>query len=192
MGKIIAKENITLDNIFTGPSGDEGNIVSWAMPGIVDSSEDDLKMFQNADAILMGRVTYEGFSNFWPFQTGDWADAMNKTKKYVVSSNSNLSEVHWGDYSNTITLLDNDAINRVAQLKKEIHGTIIVTASGKLVQNLINAELLDEIQLLINPVILGSGKRYLDNINKRNDMKLIYSKIYEKSGAILLRYAFIH
>jgi dihydrofolate reductase len=134
MGKIIANVNITLDGIFTGPSGDEGNIVSWAMPGIVDSSDDDLEMFQNAEAILMGRVTYEGFSYFWPFQSGAWADAMNRTKKYVVSNNRDLAEVHWGDYSNTITLFNAGAMDRVAQLKKEIQGNIIVSASGTLVK----------------------------------------------------------
>lgn len=192
MGKIIANVNITLDGIFTGPAGDEGNIVSWAMPGIVDSSDDDLEMFQKVEAILMGRVTYEGFSKFWPFQSGAWADAMNKTKKFVVSNNCDLAEVHWGDYDNTITLLNADAMDRVAQLKKEIQGNIIVSASGNLVQSLVNAELLDEMQLLINPVILGSGKRYLDNIKKRHDMKLVFTKIYENSGAVLLRYAFTH
>lgn len=189
MGKIIANVNITLDGIFTGPSGDEGNIVSWAMPGIADSSDDDLDMFQNAEAILMGMVTYEGFSNFWPFQSGAWANVMNRTSKYVVSNNRDLVEVHWGDYSNTITLFNNGAMDKVAQLKEEIQGNIIVSASGTLVKSLINAELLDEMQLLINPVILGSGKRYLDNIKKRQDMKLLHTKIYESSGAVLLRYA---
>jgi dihydrofolate reductase len=97
MGRIIANVSITLDGIFTGPKGEEANMVSWAMPGIMDSTNDGLAMFQRAGAILMGRVTYEGFAHFWPFQEGDWADAMNKTQKYVATNNSKLTEVHWGD-----------------------------------------------------------------------------------------------
>ncbi|MEN1939226.1 dihydrofolate reductase family protein [Paenibacillus sp. 102] len=71
MGKIIANISSTLDGIFTGPKGEEDNMVSWAMPGIMDSTDDGLSLFQKADAILMGRVTYEGFASFWPFQEGD-------------------------------------------------------------------------------------------------------------------------
>ncbi|MGN7397363.1 dihydrofolate reductase family protein [Peribacillus frigoritolerans] len=78
----------TLDGIFTGPKDKESNMVSWAMPGIMDATNDALEMFQKAEAILMGRVTYEGFAGYWPFQEGDWAYAMNKTQKFVATNNS--------------------------------------------------------------------------------------------------------
>lgn len=192
MGKIIANVNITLDGIYTGPLGDEGNTVSWALAGIMDSTNDGLEMFQKAEAILMGRVTYEGFASFWPFQEGDWADAMNKTQKYVASNNSALKEVHWGSYDDTISLLNTDVMKKIEKLKTDIKGDIIVSASGNLVQSLINAKLLDELQVFIHPVILGSGNLYLESIETRHDMKLISTKLYETSGVILMRYKLIN
>jgi len=188
MGKIIANVSSTLNGIFTGPKGEEDNMVSWAMPGIIDSTNDGLALFQKADAILMGRVTYEGFAGYWPFQEGDWADAMNKTQKFVATNNSEFTEVHWGDYDDTITLINSDVMSNVRELKREIKGDIIVPASAGLVQSLINAVLLDELRIIIHPVILGSGKRYFDNIETRHDMKLIETKLYETSGSMLIRY----
>lgn len=188
MGKIIANVSSTLNGIFTGPKGEEDNMVSWAMPGIIDSTNDGLALFQKADAILMGRITYEGFASYWPFQEGDWADAMNKTQKFVATNNSEFTEVHWGDYDDTITLINSDVMSNVRELKREIKGDIIVPASAGLVQSLINAVLLDELRIIIHPVILGSGKRYFDNIETRHDMKLIETKLYETSGSMLMRY----
>ncbi len=188
MGKIIANVSSTLNGIFTGPKGEEDNMVSWAMPGIIDSTNDGLALFQKADAILMGRITYEGFASYWPFQEGDWADAMNKTQKFVATNNSEFTEVHWGDYDDTITLINSDVMSKVRELKREIKGDIIVPASAGLVQSLINAVLLDELRIIIHPVILGSGKRYFDNIETRHDMKLIETKLYETSGSMLMRY----
>ncbi|MGH1280476.1 dihydrofolate reductase family protein [Bacillus basilensis] len=191
MGKIIANVSNTLDGIFTGPKGEESNMVSWAMPGIIDSANDGLEIFQRAEAILMGRITYEGFAGYWPFQEGDWANAMNKTQKFVATNNSDFTKVHWGDYDDTISLLNSDVMTKVKKLKREIKGDIIVSASAGLVQSLINAELLDELQIIIHPVILGSGERYFENIELRHDMKLISTKLYEPSGSILMRYEII-
>ncbi|KEK20761.1 dihydrofolate reductase family protein [Bacillus gaemokensis] len=188
MGKIIANVSNTLDGIFTGPKGEESNMVSWAMPGIIDSTNDGLEMFQKAEAILMGRVTYEGFAGYWPFQEGDWADAMNKTKKFVVTNNRELTEIHWGDYDDTISLLNSEVMSKVRELKREIKGDIIVPASAGLVQSLINASLLDELRIIIHPVILGSGKRYFDSIETRHDINLIETQLYETSGSMLMRY----
>lgn len=188
MGNIIASVSCTLDGVFTGPQGDENNMVSWAMPGIMDSVGDNLVMFQKAGAILMGRVTYEGFAGFWPFQEGDFADAMNKTPKYVATRNQEFTEVHWGDYGDKISLLAGDLSRSAAELKSHIEGDIIVPASAGLVQSLLNAGLLDEINMIIHPVVLGSGKRYLDSIAARNDLKLIRTQHYETSGSIRLRY----
>lgn len=188
MGKIIANVSSTMDGIFTGPKGDEDNMVSWAMPGIIDSTDDGIALFQKADAILMGRVTYEGFAGHWPFQEGEWADAMNKTQKFVATNNTEFTMVHWGDYDDTITLLNSDVMSKIKELKREIKGDIIVPASAGLVQSLINAVLLDELRIIIHPVISGSGKRYFDNIDTRHDMKLIKNKLYEKSGSMLMWY----
>ncbi|MED4079832.1 dihydrofolate reductase family protein [Halalkalibacterium halodurans] len=190
MGELLANVSITLDGIFTGPTGEEGNMVSWAMPGIMDSTNDGLLIFQKADAILMGRATYEGFASYWPFQEGEWADAMNQTQKFVATTtnNSELTEVRWGDYDDTISLLNSDVMSKVRELKKEIKGDIIVPASASLVQSLLSANLLDELRIIIHPVILGSGERYFDHIETRQDMKLIETKLYETSGSMLMRY----
>lgn len=190
MGELLANVSITLDGIFTGPTGEEGNMVSWAMPGIMDSTNDGLLIFQKADAILMGRATYEGFASYWPFQEGEWADAMNQTQKFVATTtnNSELTEVRWGDYDDTISLLNSDVMSKVRELKKEIKGDIIVPASASLVQSLLSANLLDELRIIIHPVILGSGERYFDHIKTRQDMKLIETKLYETSGSMLMRY----
>ncbi|WP_458123986.1 dihydrofolate reductase family protein [Paenibacillus sp. Z3-2] len=188
MGKIIASVSCTLDGIYTGPQGDENNMVSWAMPGIIDSTTDNLMMFQKADAILMGRVNYEGLASFWPFQDGEFAEAMNKTLKYVATSNREVTELQWGDYSDTISLLAGDLNELVAALKNDIEGTIIVPGSAGLVQSLLNAGLVDEINMIIHPIILVSGKRYLDCISVRYDMKLIRTQLYESSGSMRLCY----
>lgn len=188
MGKIIASVSCTLDGVYTGPQGDENNMVSWAMPGIIDSTNDNLVMFQKADAILLGRVNYEGLASYWPIQEGEFAEAMNKTPKYVATRNPELTEVHWGDFGSTITLLAGNLNERIAKLKNDIKGSIIIPGSACLVQSLLNAGLVDEINMIIHPVVLGSGNRYLDSIAARNDLKLISTQHYETSGSMRLHY----
>lgn len=192
MGKIIASVSCTLDGIYTGPTGDENNMVSWAMPGIIDSTADNLIMFQKADAILLGRINYEGLASYWPFQEGEFAEAMNKTPKYVATRNREVTNVQWGDFGETISLLAGDLSERVAELKSQIEGTIIVPGSAGLVQSLLNTSLVDEINMIIHPVVLGNGKRYLDSIDARNNLKLIGTKLYETSGSMRLHYEVVN
>jgi dihydrofolate reductase len=188
MGKIIASVSVTLDGILSGPQGDEENMISWAMPGVQETIVDNLALFQKAGAILMGRVTYEGLAGFWPTQQGDWADAMNRTKKYVAAGKGKLKEVRWGSYGDTIELIDGDVEKRVEGLKKEIQGDILIPASSKLVQSLLNADLIDELHTIVHPVILSSGKHYLNSIESRHDLRVMYTKFYEQSGCMLLHY----
>jgi dihydrofolate reductase len=188
MGNIIASASVTFDGIFSGPKGDEDNMISWALPGVQETGMDNLHLFQQVEAILMGRVTYEGLSSFWPTQEGEWGDAMNKTKKYVAAGKGHLKAVQWGDYGNTIQLIDGDVENCVRNLKNELNGDIVIPASSKLVQSLLNARLIDEIHTIVHPVILGSGKRYLDDIASRRDLKVMYTKFYEQSGCMLFHY----
>ncbi len=188
MGKIIASASVTFDGIFSGPSGDEDNMVSWALPGVQETGMDNLHLFQRVDAILMGRVTYEGLSGFWPTQEGEWGDAMNKTKKYVAAGKGSLKDVQWGNYPDTIELIDGNVEQHVQDIKKEIKGDIAIPASSKLVQSLLNAGLIDEFHTIVHPVILGSGKPYLANIESRHDLKVMYTKFYEQSGCMLFHY----
>jgi len=191
MGKLIASVSLTLDGILSGPKGDEENMISWAMPGVQDTMMDVLGLFQKADAILLGHHTYEGFASVWPTQEGDWADAMNKTKKYVVAGKGKLKEVQWGNYADTVEVIDDDVEKRIQELKRELKRDILLSASSKLVQSLLNAGLIDEFHIIVHPVILGSGNRYLDNIESRHDLKLMYTKFYEKSGCMLFHYEVI-
>jgi dihydrofolate reductase len=113
---------------------------------------------------------------------------MNNTPKYVATSNRELTEVQWGDFGDTISLLDGDLNERIAALKNDIKGSIIVPGSANLIQSLLNAGFVDEINMIIHPVVLGSGKRYLDIIDARNDLKLIGTQLYEMSGSMRLLY----
>ena len=191
MGKIIASVSLTVDGVLSGPQGDEENMISWAMAGVQETAIENLVLFQKADAILMGRVTYEGFAGFWPTQEGDWADAMNKKKKYVASRSGKLKQMGWGRYVDTIELIDGDLEQRVKDLKKEIKGDILIPASSKLVQSLLNADLIDEFHIIAHPVILGSGKHYLKDIKTRDDLRVMYTKFYEQSGCMLFHYEVI-
>lgn len=185
MGKVIASASVTWDGVFTGPGGDEDNMISWALRGVQETSLDNIHLFQNAGAILMGHVTYEGLAGFWPTQEGDWADAMNKTKKYVAAGKGRLKDVQWGKYGDSIELIDGSVENRVRDLKKEMNGDILIPASSILVQSLVNANLIDEFHMIVHPVVLGSGRRYLDNIVSRHDLKVMYTRFYEQSGCML-------
>ena len=186
MGRLIASVSLTFDGILSGPKGDEDNMISWAMPGVQDLLADNLAMFQQAAAILMGRVTYEGFASYWPYQAGDWADAMNQTKKYVAARR--LNAVQWGSYPDSVELINRNVAARVKKLKQEVSGDIVIPASSKLVRSLLNAGLIDEFHTVVHPVILGSGKRYLSGIKARTDLSVLYTKFYERSGSMLYRY----
>ena len=187
MKKIIVGLHTTFDGIMSGPSGDEDNMVSWGMPGVIDSTPDFQNSFQEFDTILLGRVTYEGLSQFWPTQSGEFADLMNNTPKIVFSTT--LSKVKWGAFDN-ISLINKNIEAEVKKLKKKKGKNMIVFASSKLVQSLTNMGLVDEYRIVVHPVILGNGKRLFDNIKARSDLKLESAKPY-KSGAILLRYVLV-
>jgi dihydrofolate reductase len=115
-------------------------------------------------------------------------DAMNKTQKYVAAGKGKLKDVQWGNYANTIQLIDGGVEKRVHELKNELQGDIVIPASSKLVQSLLNAGLIDEFHTIVHPVILGSGKRYLDDIQLRCDLRVMYTKFYEPSGCMLFHY----
>ena len=184
MRKIIAGLHTTFDGIMSGPEGDEDNMVSWGMPGVIDSTPDFQHSFQEFDTILLGRVTYEGLSQFWPSQSGDFADLMNNTPKIVFSRT--LSKVEWGAFEN-ISLINKNVEAEVKKLKEQDGKDMIVFASSKVVQSFTDAGLIDEYRIVVHPVILGSGKRLFDDIKARRDLKLESAKPYP-SGAILLRY----
>jgi dihydrofolate reductase len=185
MRRIIVWLMSSLDGYIsgTGPEGDPANL-DWIFPGVAESQPYAEDLVGKVDTILLGRVTYDGLSQFWPFQEGEFADKMNKTPKIVFSTT--LKEVQWGSYD-TIRLIGKDAAKEMKAIKQQPGGDMIMPASSKLVQSFANAGLIDEYRIVIHPIILGSGKRLFDHIEARHPLKLVDTKRFD-GGAVLLHY----
>jgi dihydrofolate reductase len=158
MGQIIISTNASLDGVVQDPGGDEGfreggwfvrsggaDLGSW--------NEHSMAEAVGAEALLLGRRTEEWFAARWPGRTGEFADRLNSMPKYVVSSTR--TPPRW---SNT-TLLDGDVIEQVAKLRQDLDGEILVYASYQLGQTLLEHDLVDEVRLVVFPVVIGAGKR---------------------------------
>jgi dihydrofolate reductase len=133
----------------------------------------------NTEALLLGRKTYEGFAESWPQRDGEFADRFNSMPKYVVSST--LKDPDW---TNT-TVLDGDLAESVGKLRDELDGEIVVHGSAQLVQGLIENGLVDEVRLMVFPVVLGSGKRLFGETSDKHSLKLTDTKIVGDGVAIL-------
>jgi dihydrofolate reductase len=158
MGRIVVTEFVSLDGVMEDPGGAEKYPHGgWAFKWERGSEGDKYKFdeLMAAEAMLLGRVTYEGFAKAWPSMTDEvgFADKMNGMPKYVVSST--LETADW----NNSTILRGDAAAEVAKLRERIDGDILVGGSASLVHALTEHDLVDEYRLIVYPVILGSGKR---------------------------------
>jgi dihydrofolate reductase len=155
MRKLIVTEFVSLDGVMEAPGGEVGYQHSgWVFPHQSDEQmQYKLDEVMEADALLIGRVTYEGFSGAWPDRDGPFADKMNGMPKYVVSST--LTDPEW----NNTTVLRGDVADEVAKLKDGDGGPILVAGSRTLVHALYDHGLVDEYRLMVFPVILGSGRR---------------------------------
>ena len=161
MGKIVATEFISLDGVIEDPGGAEDYAHGgWTFE--IDRGEEGNKFklgeLEEAEAQLLGRVTYEGFAAAWPEREGDpdmggFAKKMNTMPKYVYSHT-----LESADWQNT-TVLSGDLATDTARVKEEIDGDILIAGSARLVQGLLAADLLDELRLMLFPVVLGGGKR---------------------------------
>jgi dihydrofolate reductase len=134
----------------------------------------------SAEALLLGRVTYEGFAAAWPSRDGEFADKFNSMPKYVVSST--LSDPEW----NNTTVLAGEVVEDVAKLKRDQDGDIVVHGSARLVQALVEHDLVDELRLMVYPVVLGTGKRLFDETSDKKRLRLVDSKIVGDGVAILV------
>ena len=182
MARIVATANTTLDGYMEGPNG-EGDL-GWLMPFVDDGIADNGELLARARSILLGRITYEGFSQFWPTQEGDFADLMNKPPKLVFTRGGSLTEASWGKYANA-ELVDGDAEQRLRALKAEDDGDLLILASGGLVSSLLPLGLVDELQLVVVPVVLGGGKPYLRDVRGPVALELADVKQYPKGSARL-------
>ena len=174
MGRIVATEFVSLDGVMEDPGGSEhSKHGAWTFKFNRGDEGNEFKMDEtnNAEAQLLGRVTYEGFAEAWPQRSGDpFSDKFNSMPKYVISQT--LKKADW----NNSTILKGNVVEEVKNLKQRLKGDILVSGSAKLVQTLIANDLVDQLNLMVFPVILGSGKRLFGDTSEMKTLRLAESK----------------
>jgi dihydrofolate reductase len=184
MGRIVVTEFVSLDGVMEGPGGDNDFVRgAWSFEFDRGEEGNEFKLDETmaSDAMLLGRVTYEGFANAWPSREGEFADRFNSMPKYVVSST--LNEPDW---TNT-TVVDGDLAEVVSELKGRHERDVLVHGSCQLVQELIDRDLVDELRLMMFPVVLGTGKRLFGDTTEMKPLKLAESKAVG-DGVVILVY----
>jgi dihydrofolate reductase len=182
MGRIVITEFVSLDGVMEAPGGgEEFERAGWTFEIERGAEGDKFKLDEvlSAEAQLLGRVTYEGFAAAWPSMEGVFADKFNSMPKYVTSST--LEDPEW----NNTTVLSGDMVEEVSGLKETIGGDILVAGSARLVQGMIEHDLIDELRLMVFPVVLGKGKRLLGETSAKKPLRLTDSKIVGDGIAIL-------
>jgi dihydrofolate reductase len=183
MGKIIVSENVSLDGASQDPTGEEGIIPGgWSLLEGKDREEWAKVLLDeavSARALLLGRRSDEWFATRWLSRSGEWADRLNSMPKYVVSAT--LEEAKWGN----ATVLKGDVAGEVSKLKQELDGDIVVYASGQLVHTLMEHDLVDELRLMIYPVVLGAGEHLFGKTAHAKPMRLVRARTIGDSLACL-------
>ena len=183
MGRIVVTEFISLDGVIEDPGGAESFAYGgWAFEFSRGDEGDQFKLDEamNSDALLLGRRTYEGFAAAWPSRGGEFADKFNNMPKYVVSST--LEDPEWTNSE----VLSGDLEEEVARLREEQSGDIVVHGSAQLVQALIEKDLVDELRLMVYPVVLGTGKRLFGDTSDKKRLRLSDSKTVGDGVTILV------
>jgi dihydrofolate reductase len=170
MGKIVISENVSLDGVVEDPAGVDGfRRGGWFFE--TDRGEDGervtLDQALGTQALLLGRRSYEFFAETWPSRGGELADTLNSVPKYVVSST--LEDPDW---SNS-TVLNGDVVDEVSKLKQELDGEIVVLGSPQLARTLIEHDLVDELRVMIYPVVLGAGERLFGETSDKKPVRLV-------------------
>jgi len=183
VGRIVVTEFVSMDGVMEDPGGAESfRYGGWTFEIERGDEGDKFKLDEtlSSEALLLGRVTYEGFAAAWPSREGEFADKFNTMPKYVVSST--LEEPEW----NNSTVLKGDVAQEVAKLKQEHDGDIVVHGSAQLVQALVEHDLVDELRLMVFPVVLGSGKRLFGETSDKKPLRLVDSKTVGDGVVILI------
>ncbi len=172
MGTIVISENVSLDGVIEDPAGDEGFARGGWVGRVGDRGRDEaakilLDEALGAEALLLGRHSYEFFAGRWPSRSGELADRLNSLPKYVVSAT--LEHPHW---SNS-TVLKGDVVDQVSELKQALGGEILVYSSFQLVRMLTEHDLVDELRLMVYPVVLGAGERLFGETSDKKPMRLL-------------------
>ncbi|MGI8689846.1 MAG: dihydrofolate reductase family protein [Thermomicrobiales bacterium] len=176
MRKVIVTEYVTLDGVMEEPG--QWSFQFW---------NDEAAQFKSdelfaSDALLLGRVTYQGFAAAWPSMTGtgEFGEKMNTMHKYVASTT--LEEVAWN-----ARLITGDVAEAVINLKQQPGQDVLVAGSGVLVHTLMQHDLIDEYRFMVHPIILGSGKRLFREGSDTKTLKLVETKTFS-SGVVVLTY----
>lgn len=184
MGRIVVTEFVSLDGVIEDPGGSEHTKNGgWTFKFSRSDEGDKFKFDEvnNAEAQLLGRVTYEGFAEAWPKISGDpFSAKFNSMPKYVVSQT--LKRADW----NNSTILKGNVVEEVKNLKQRLKGDILVSGSARLVQTLIANDLVDQLNLMVFPVILGSGKRLFGETSAMKPLQLEESKTVGDGVSILV------
>jgi dihydrofolate reductase len=183
VGRIVVTEFVSLDGVVEDPGGSEDfKYGGWSFEISRGDEGDKFKLDEalGSDALLLGRVTYEGFAEAWPSREGEFADKFNGMPKYVVSAT--LKEGGW----NNSTVINGDLADAVAKVRDAHEGDIVVHGSIQLVQGLIENDLVDELRLMIYPVVLGAGKRLFGETSDKKALKLTDSKTVGDGVTILV------
>jgi dihydrofolate reductase len=182
VGRIIVTEFVSLDGVMEDPGGSEDfKYGAWTFEFSRGEEGDKFKLDETFEAAaqLLGRVTYEGFADAWPSRDGEFADRFNAMPKYVVSSTLRTPE--W----NNTTVLEGDLALEVAELKEKYSGDIVVHGGAQLVQTLLEKDLVDELRLMVFPLVLGSGKRLFGEMSDKKRLRLRDSRVVGDGVAIL-------
>jgi dihydrofolate reductase len=183
VGRIVVTEYVSLDGVMQAPGGGEDfQHAGWTFE--IDRGEegDKFKLDETLEskALLLGRVTYEGFAAAWPSMEGEFADKFNSMPKYVVSST--LQQPEWTNS----TVLKGEVVEEVAKLRQRLDGDIVVHGSAQLVQTLIEHDLVDQLRVMVFPVVLGTGKRLFGGTSDKKRLRLVDSKTVGDGVAILI------
>ncbi len=182
MARIVITEFVSLDGVMEDPGGAENyRHGGWTFQ-IERGDGDQFKMDETmaSDALLLGRVTYEGFAQAWPQRDGEFADKFNNMPKYVVSST--LENPDW----NNTTVLRGDVVEEVSKLRQGPGGDIVVHGSRQLAQTLLEHDLVDELHLMVFPVVLGTGKRLFGETSDKKRLRLKESRVVGDGVAIMI------
>jgi dihydrofolate reductase len=180
MGQIVVTEFISLDGVIEAPGGGEGyKYDGWTFEFDRGDEGNQFKLDETraSAALLLGRRTYEGFAAAWPSREGEFADLFNSMPKYVVSTT--LERPEW---TNTTVVKD---LADLPKIKDEVEGELVVHGSAQLVQGLLENDLVDELRLMVFPVVLGTGKRLWGETTDKKQFKLADTKTVGEGIAIL-------
>ena len=184
MGRLVISEFVSLDGVVENPPpgapvGDFKH-AGWSLQRGEGAEQFKLDEILDADALLLGRVTYEEFADLWPARDGDMADEFNRLPKYVVSST--LEDPEWKDSK----VLSGDVVQEVSRLKRELDGDVVVYGSTRLARALIGHDLVDELRLMVYPVLLGSGERLFGETSDQKPLRLVDTRTFEDGITVLI------